>query len=127
MEGLILLALGVGVAVAAAKKKAAAQTPTPPQRQTVSPTARPGMRTRSAIGWDDSGIGAQHTKTGPQLPDNVPGKKRLLENEITKLDSVIAESVDPGHAFQFKTARERTLRQLSRINQVPFAPAKDLG
>jgi hypothetical protein len=126
---LIVAIAAVGIAVAGknANAAAAATKNSSPQRQTVSPTARPGMVTRSAIGWDDSGIGAQHSKTGPELPDNVPGKKRLLENEITKLDSVIAESVDPGHAFQFKTARERMLRQLSRINQVPFTPAKDLG
>src|SRR5258708_11533238 len=99
----------------------------PPQRQTVSATARPGMRTGAAIGWDDSGRGGQHTKTGPELPDSVPGKKRLLEFELAKLDSVIAESLDPGYAFQFKVARERILRQLSRINNVPFEPAKNLG
>ena len=99
----------------------------PPSRQIVSATARPGMRTRAAIAWDDSGIGAQHSKSGPELPDNVPGKKRLLELEILKLDKVIAESVDPGFAFQFQVARERILRQLSRINNVAFTPAKNLG
>src|SRR6266851_307327 len=99
----------------------------PPSRQTVSTIARPGMRTRSAIGWDDSGIGSRHTKSGPELPDNVPGKKRLLEMEIARLDLVIAESVDPGYAYQFKVARERMLRQLSRINNVSFTPATNLG
>lgn len=128
-----LALIGAGaVGIAAVAKNAnaapnAAKKNSGPQRQTVSPTARDAMRVRSAIAWDDSGIGAQHTRSGPELPDNVPGKRRLLEVEIAKLDKVIAESMDPGYAFQFQCAHERILRQLSRINNVPFTPARNLG
>ncbi len=123
----IIALVVAGVAIAQKKATSTATKNPAPQRQTVSPVARHSMRVRSSIAWDDSGIGGQHTRTGPELPDNVPGKKRLLEIEIAKLDAVIAESLDPGHAYQFQCARERLLRQLSRINNVPFEPATNLG